>query len=106
MAHATAELLWIQSLLSELGVQFATPSLYCDNLSAVMLSHNPVLHNRTKHIELDVHFVREKVISKDLIVQHVPASAQLADSFTKPLSSARFTEMRNKLKVLPFEKPC
>lgn len=82
MAHATAELSWIQSLLTELGVKYTVPILYCDNLSAVSLSHNPVLHARTKHIELDIHFVREKVASKALIVQHVPALDQLADSFT------------------------
>lgn len=105
MAHAIAELLWIQSHLTELGIEFAVPSLFCDNLSEVSLSHNPVLHNRTKHIEHDVHFVREKVIAKALVVQHVPASAQCADSFTKPLSSSRFSELRSKLKVLPMQKP-
>lgn len=58
MAHATCELLWVQSLLTELGIHFTKPTLFCDNSSAVSLSHNPVLHSRTKHMELDVHFVR------------------------------------------------
>lgn len=57
MAHATSELLWIQSLLQELQIYFSKPSLLCDNMSAVALSHNPVLHARTKHMELDIHFV-------------------------------------------------
>lgn len=102
MAHATAELLWVQSLLTELGIQFAKPTLYCDNLSAVALSHNPVLHARTKHMELDIHFVREKVVSQAMSVLHVPASAQIADVFTKPVSSSQFPILRTKLNVCSY----
>ncbi|MCI25356.1 disease resistance protein, partial [Trifolium medium] len=105
MALATAELTWVQSLLTELQVPFATPTLYCDNLSAIALSHNPVLHSRTKHMELDIHFVREKVGNKDLTVQHVSTTDQLADIFTKPLSSGRFCELRSKLTVGPPQEP-
>jgi len=63
------------------------------------LAHNPVLHSRTKHMELDIFFVREKVISKDLIVSHIPAQYQWADIITKPLSTSRFLELRDKLRV-------
>nr|KYP36807.1 Copia protein [Cajanus cajan] len=104
MAHATAEIIWIQSLLKELGIVSDTPTLYCDNLG-VALSHNPVLHSRTKHMELDIHFVREKVVSKNLIVQHVPAFAQVADILTKPLSSTFFCNLRDKLKVYTLSPP-
>lgn len=90
MAHATAELAWVQSLLIELGIGFPTPTLYCDNLSAVSLSHNLVLHSRTKHIELDIHFVREKVQSKALVVL---LHTRLLIGFTKPVSSSRFCEL-------------
>jgi histone deacetylase 1/2 len=102
MANTTTDLLWIQSLLRELRIPFHTPTLLCDNLSAVSLSHNPVLHAKTKHIELDIHFVREKVISKQLHVLHVPASDQLADPLTKPLSPSNYALIRSKLKVLPL----
>jgi hypothetical protein len=61
-----------------------------------------VLHAKTKHIELDIHFVREKVISKQLHVLHVPASDQLADPLTKPLSPSNYALIRTKLKVLPL----
>lgn len=105
MAIATAELTWLQSLLNELQVPFQTPTLLCDNLSAVMLTHNPILHARTKHIELDIHFVREKVASKALTVQHVPAANQLADSFTKPISSSLFEVLCSKLKVFASQPP-
>lgn len=99
MALATSEILWIESLLRELEVPFAKRILHCDNLSAVSLSHNPVLHARTKHMELDVHFLREKVVPQALSVVHVPAAAQVADIFTKPLASTQFCALRNKLNV-------
>lgn len=87
MAHATAELLWVQSLLQELQISFTRPVLYFDNSSAIALAHNPVLHAHTKHMELDIHFVREKVVSQALHVEHVSAAHQIADVLTKPLSS-------------------
>lgn len=105
MANTTAEVLWVWSLLTKLGVSFSTPQLYCDNRSAVSLAHNPVMHARTKHMELDIHFVREKVASKALTVQHVLAHAQLADSFTKPLSSSRFANLRSNLNVSTPPQP-
>ena len=105
LAHTTTELLWLQSLLDELKIKYLSPTLLCDNLSAVLLSHNPILHARTKHIELDIHFVRERVMANKLKIQHVPASAQLADIMTKPFPSAAFQELRNKLKVVPLPPP-
>lgn len=105
MAHATSKLLWVQSLLSELGVAFSKPCIYCDNLSVVLLSHNLILHARTKHMELDIHFVREKVVSNTLSVVHVPAASQLADILTKPLSASQFYLMHDKLNVRPFSSP-
>lgn len=100
LALTAAELLWLQSLFSELQLPFKAPVVYCDNLSAVALSHNPVLHSRTKHMELDLYFVREKVLNKSLSVVHVPALDQVADILTKPLSQSRFCTIRDKLRVL------
>jgi histone deacetylase 1/2 len=100
LANTAAEVLWLQSLLTELKVPFTTPIFYCDNMSTVALSHNPVLHAKTKHMELDIFFLREKVLSKHLIVRHVPATHQYADLLTKPLSPLRFLHLRDKLRVL------
>lgn len=61
-ALALAEVTWIQILLSELQVRHTTPMVFCDNMSTVALAHNPVLHSRTKQMELDLFFVREKVM--------------------------------------------
>ena len=102
MAHLAAELLWVQSLLRELHCPFLTPKVLCDNLSTVTLAHNPVLHNRTKHMELDIFFVREKVLNKSLVVAHVSAQDQWADALTKPLSANKFLPLRSKLRV--FDK--
>lgn len=103
MAH-TSELLWLQSLLRESEVPFQTPTLLCDNLNAVMLAHNPMLHARTKHLELDIRFVHEKVVAKTMIVRHVPGSAQLANALTKPLPVSSFNDLRTKLKVVASPK--
>jgi histone deacetylase 1/2 len=105
LAHATAELLWVQTLLTELLVSFTSPVIYCDNLSAVSLAHNPVMHSRTKHMEIDLFFVREKVLSKQLSVLHIPGTDQWADVLTKPLSSSKFLELRSKLNVTSGRPP-
>ena len=74
----------MRQLLLELHAPSCRASLvYCDNISAVYMSSNPVQHQRTKHIEIDLHFVRERVALGDVRVMHVPASAQYADIFTK-----------------------
>ena len=65
-----------------------------------MLLANPILHARTKHIELDLYFVREKVIQKLIDVRHVPSSDQTTDLFTKAIPSSRFSLLRSKLRVL------
>lgn len=101
MSNATAELIWVQSILSEVGISSsAPPLLLCDNISATYLAANPVFHNRSKHIEIDHHFIRERVSRKQLLVRFVPSEDQIADVMTKPLLTARFQSLRSKLTVL------
>lgn len=100
LAQVTSEILWLESLLKELHIPFDTPLIFCDNQSSVALAHNPVLHARTKHMELDIFFVREKVLSKDLVVSHIPSQEQVADIMTKPLSTSRFLSLRDKFNVV------
>ncbi|XP_026417101.1 uncharacterized protein LOC113312572 [Papaver somniferum] len=99
VAIATSEIIWIQSLLVELGVATPTPSHWCDNIGATYLTANPIFHARTKHIEIDYHFVRERVARKQLHVKFVSSRDQLADIFTKGLPSPRFQFIRHKLHI-------
>jgi histone deacetylase 1/2 len=101
VANATAELIWVQSLLRELGVsQDQPPVLWCDNIGATYLSSNPVFHARTKHIEVDYHFVRERVAQKLLRIKFISSKDQLADIFTKPLPQPQFVGCRRNLNLL------
>ncbi|GJX00401.1 ribonuclease H-like domain-containing protein [Tanacetum coccineum] len=91
---------WLRNLLRELHTPLSSATLvYCDNVSAVYLSSNPVQHQRTKHIEIDIHFVRDLVAAGQVRVLHVPSRYQFADIFTKGLPSALFEEFRTSLSV-------
>ena len=101
IANATAEVIWIQVLLRELGINSdCCPSLWCDNISATYLAANPVFHGRTKHVEVDYHFVRERVATKQLDVWFISSRDQLADIFTKALPVKPFTHLRTNLNLL------
>ena len=100
VANGVAEATWLRQLLREFRAPLHRATLvYCDNISAVYMTSNPVQHQRTKHIEIDLHFVRERVAVGDVRVLHVPTSSQYADIFTKGLPSLVFTEFRSSLNV-------
>ena len=101
-ASLTVEIVWIQGLLRELGISQLTPPLiWCDNRSVAALAANPVFHARSKHIEIDLHFIRDKVLQGDLKIQYIPIAQQVADVFTKHLSSAQFLLFRTQLSIVP-----
>lgn len=88
MANATAEIIWVQTLLKEIGIDSpAKVHLWCDNMGAKHLASNPVFHARTKHIEVDYHFVRERVQKGLLGVDYISTKDQIADGFTKALTA-------------------
>ncbi|XP_030945775.1 uncharacterized protein LOC115970250 [Quercus lobata] len=98
LASCAAELCWIRMLLKDFGVFLSDPPvLWCDNVSALAIASNPVFHARTKHIEVDFHFVRERVLRHDLLVKFVASQDQLADILTKGLASPRFQWLTSKL---------
>jgi hypothetical protein len=100
VANGVAEACWLRQLLLELHCPLTRSTLvYCDNVSAVYLSTNPVQHQRTKHVEIDLHFVRERVAVGDVRVLHVPTTSQFADIFTKGLPTSVFTEFRTSLNI-------
>ncbi|GJU82488.1 ribonuclease H-like domain-containing protein [Tanacetum coccineum] len=100
VANVVAETCWLRNLLRELHTPLSFATLvYCDNVSAVYLSCNPVQHQRTKHIEIDIHFVHDLVAAGQVRVLHVPSRYQFADIFSKGLPSSLFEEFRSSLSV-------
>jgi hypothetical protein len=98
VANGVAEAALLRQLLQELHSMLTQRTLvYCDNISVVYLSTNPVQHQRTKHVELDLHFVRERVAIGDVRVLHVTTTSQFADVFTKGLPMMVFEEFRSSL---------
>lgn len=101
LSDTAQEITWISAILKEIGIPLpVTPELYGDNLSSVYLTANPAFHARSKHFEIDYHYVRERVALGSLIVKHVPATQQIADIFTKSLGYQAFTSLRYKLGVV------
>ncbi|GKB41462.1 ribonuclease H-like domain-containing protein [Tanacetum coccineum] len=106
VANDVAETSWICNFLRELHNPLFTSTLfYCDNVSAVYMSANPVQHQRTKHIEIDIHFAREKVAAGHVRVLHVPSRFQYADIFTKGLPYPLFADFRSSLSVCKAPAP-
>jgi Reverse transcriptase (RNA-dependent DNA polymerase) len=92
MVKGICELLWLRKLISELGFDHKYEmKLYCDNKAAIDISHNPIQHDRTKHIEVDRHFIKEKLDSKIISLPFVRSSEQLADILTKAVASSEFS---------------
>ncbi|CAH9077043.1 unnamed protein product [Cuscuta europaea] len=101
IAYTVQDTLHIRSVLFELGYPITKPvHLLCDNISASYLTANPIQHARSKYIQIDYHFVRERVAHGDLIVQHVSTHLQLADIFTKSLPTQRFHFLKDNLRVI------
>ncbi|XP_073226952.1 secreted RxLR effector protein 161-like [Cicer arietinum] len=106
MALVTCELIWLKQLLKELQFEeTSTMTLICDNQAALHIALNPVFHERTKHIEIDCHFVREKIESGDIISSFVKSNDQLADVFTKSLRGPRISYICNKLGAFDLYAP-
>nr|GEY22080.1 ribonuclease H-like domain-containing protein [Tanacetum cinerariifolium] len=100
VANVVAETAWLRNLLCELHSPLSTDTLvYCDNVSVVYLSANPGQHQRTKHIKIDIHFIRDMVQTGHIRVLHVPSRYQYADIFTKGLPTALFEDFRSSLSV-------
>jgi hypothetical protein len=93
VAHVVAKCCWLRQLLQEIHIWLPSATVvFCDNVSAVYMTANPVHHKRTKHIEIDIHFICEKVALGEIRVLHVPSSHQFADIMTKGLPTTLFRE--------------
>ncbi|RVW19305.1 Retrovirus-related Pol polyprotein from transposon RE1 [Vitis vinifera] len=98
IAQGLCELLWLKIILYDLRIKWDGPmKLYCDNKSTINIAHNPIQHDRTKHIEIDKHFIKEKLDEGVVCMSYVPSEHQLADIITKGLNNSMFHDLVFKL---------
>jgi len=102
-ASCCSQLLWMIATLRDFGLSFSHVPLLCDSTSAISVAKNPVLHSKTKHIDVRYHFLRDHSEKGDIELRHVDTSQQLADILTKPLDQTTFARLRGELGVCyPF----
>ncbi|KAI5314020.1 hypothetical protein L3X38_043196 [Prunus dulcis] len=98
LAYTAAAISWFRALFRDLQLSLSCPKLWCDNISAILAS-KPVFHERTRHVEVDYHYVSEKVVRQELDIRYLATHDQIADIFTKGLSILRFQLLTSKLPV-------
>ncbi|CAM8877973.1 unnamed protein product [Rhodiola kirilowii] len=103
MAAVCCELTWLARLITDMGVHVSSAiPLHCDNKASIHIAHNPLFHERTKHVELDCHLVRAHVLSKFITPLHIPTNEQPTDMFTKLLTREQLQYLCSKLDVPNF----
>ena len=101
LCSVTCEAIWLRMILEDVGEAQQVPTVIsCDNQSTIKLAKNPIYHARTKHIETQHHFVREKLQSKEIDLLYCNTNENVANIFTKPLGKAKFEMCRNKLYIV------
>ncbi|RVW47145.1 Retrovirus-related Pol polyprotein from transposon RE1 [Vitis vinifera] len=106
VAHGICDIMWIRRLPEELKMTGSSPmKLYCDNKATISIAHNPVLHDRTKHVEVDKHFIKEKIDNRLVCMTYIPTEEQVADVFTKGLHKRQFDFLVGKLAMEDIFKP-
>ena len=106
MTQSVCEIMWLHQLLMEVGIKTVVPvKLWCDNQVALHIASNPVFHERTKHIEIDCHFVHEKIQLGLISTRYMKTGEQLGDISTKALSGDRVSYLCNKLGMIDIYAP-
>uniref|UniRef100_A0A1S8ACK4 Cysteine-rich RLK RECEPTOR-like protein kinase n=1 Tax=Citrus limon TaxID=2708 RepID=A0A1S8ACK4_CITLI len=101
MSAACSEIIWLRGLLTELGFSQHQPTpLHADNTSAIQIAANPVYHERTKHIEVDCHSIREAYDRQVITLPHISTTLQIADIFTKSMTRQRHNFLVSKLMLV------
>jgi hypothetical protein len=102
-ASCCANVLWMKSQLSDYGIHYKMVPIFCDNTSAITISNNHVLHQRTKHIDIRYNFIRDHIMKGDIELHFIPTEYQLADIFTKPLDEPTFTRLKAEQDMLDID---
>lgn len=106
LAHGVCERMWLQRMLKELKLATDSPiKIKGNSKSAIAMVENPIYHERTKHVEIDKHFIKEKIDMGIIDLAHIPAQLQVDDVFTKPLARALLEEFRSKLGMTDIYSP-
>ncbi|GJT63256.1 hypothetical protein Tco_1006789 [Tanacetum coccineum] len=103
IAGYCANILWMKSQLTDYDIIYEKVPIFCDNTSAIAISNNPVLHSRTKHIDIRYHFIRDHILKRDIELHFIPTQYQLADIFTKPLDELAFKRLIIELGMLNID---
>ncbi|GKB66187.1 hypothetical protein Tco_0927599, partial [Tanacetum coccineum] len=96
-------ILWMKSQLSDYDIVYEKVPIFCDNTSVIAISNNPVLHSRTKHIDIRYHFIRDHIIKGDIELHFILTQYQLDDIFTKPLEKPTFKRLIVELSMLNID---
>ena len=106
MAQSACEIMWLHQLLAEVSIKTSVPAkFWCDNQAVLHITSNPVFHERTKHIEIDYHFIHEKIQLDLISPEYVKTGEQLGDIFTKALSGDRVSYLCNKFGMINIYAP-
>ena len=106
MAQSTREIMWLHQLLAKVDIKTSIlAKLWCDNQATLHTVYNPVFHERTKHIKINCHFVREKIQLDLTSIGYMKTGEQLDDIFTKTLSGDRVSYLCNKLSMINIYAP-
>ncbi|GKC78908.1 hypothetical protein Tco_1129682 [Tanacetum coccineum] len=98
-----ANILWMKSQLTNYDIIYEKVPIFCDNTSAIAILNNPLLHSRTKHIDIRYHFIRYHILKRDIELHFIPSQYQLADIFTKPLDEPTFKRLIVELVMLNID---
>ncbi|GKC46210.1 hypothetical protein Tco_1063932 [Tanacetum coccineum] len=98
-----ANILWMKSQLSDYDIHYKMVPIFCDNTSVIAISNNPILHSRTKHIDIRYHFIKDHILKEDIELHFILTKYQLADIFTKPLDELTFTRLKVELGMLNID---
>ncbi|GKE11039.1 hypothetical protein Tco_1414590 [Tanacetum coccineum] len=103
VAGCCASIIWMKIQLSNYDIHYKMVPIFCDNTSAIAISNNPVLHSRTKHINIRYHFIRDHILKGDIELHFIPIEYYLTDIFTKPLDEPTFTRLKTELGMLNID---